>query len=83
MGKWIFSEAVGNGEFSIADLGGDEFKFVWVDKYGIANIFSSIADFMEYCEGNLNCERECIEPYETDKEGYDFIDDYLKMDEVN
>ena len=83
MRKWIFSEVVGDAVFNIADLGGDEFKIVWVDKYGIANIFDEMADFMDYAEGNLNCKRVCVEPYETDREGYDFIDDYLNMDEVN
>jgi hypothetical protein len=79
--RWIYNEQIGNGVFSIADLDG-VLKFVWLDKYGIANIFSEIVDFIAYLEGGFSCNRECIEPYETDREGYDFIDDYLKIDEV-
>jgi hypothetical protein len=81
--RWIYSEDIGNGVFNIAQMGSDGFKFVWVDKHGIANIFPDMGEFVRYCEGETDVARACVEPYETDREGYDFIDDFLNMDEVN
>jgi hypothetical protein len=83
MRTWIFSEDVMGCQFSIAQLSEDEFKIVWVDKHGIANIFPEMSEFVRYIEGETDVARACVEPYETDREGYDFIDDFLKMDEVN
>ena len=81
MRQWIYSESVGNGEFSIASLDG-ELRFVWLDKYGIANVFKEMGEFMRYVEGETEVARSCVEPYETGIEGYDFVDDFLKIDEV-
>ena len=81
MSKWIYTESIGNSEFSIADTD-KGLRFVWLDKYGIANIFDSMGELAKYLENDLNdCARQCIEPYETDKEGVDFIDDYLGIEE--
>lgn len=76
--KWIHTETVGTGAFYIADLQ-DGLRFVWLDKHGIANIFKEIGEFMLYLEGK-DCARACIEPYETETEGQDFIDHYLGIE---
>ena len=81
MRKWIFSESVGNGEFSIADLGNDGLRFVWLDKYGIANIFKEMGEFMRYVEGETNVARSCVDYYDTGREGVDFIDEFLGIEE--
>lgn len=80
MNRWIYTESIGRGEFSIADTT-EGLKFVWLDKHGIANIFNLMEDFMQYLEGDLSCDRICVEPYDTGFEGIDFIDDYLKIEE--
>ena len=81
MGKWIYTEDMGREQFYIADT--DEgIKFVWLDKYGIANIFSEMAELAKYIQNDLNdCVRECVEPYDTGVEGVDFLDDYLGIEE--
>lgn len=81
MRKWIHSESVGNGEFSIADLDG-ELRFVWLDKYGIANIFKEMGEFMRYVEGETNVARSCVDYYDTGREGVDFIDEFLGIEEA-
>lgn len=73
MNKWVYTESIGNGEFYIAETEG-QFKFVWLDKYGIANIFNNMGEFILYMGGDLSCNRECLEFYETDIEGVDFLD---------
>lgn len=80
MNKWIYTEDMGREQFYIADTD-KGIKFVWLDKHGIANIFSEMAELAKYIQNDLNdCARQCIEPYETGKEGVDFIDDYLGME---
>lgn len=81
MRKWIYSESVGNGEFSIADLDG-ELRFVWLDKYGIANIFKEMGDFISYVEGDLEVARSCVDYNDSGREGVDFIDQFLGIEEV-
>lgn len=79
MSRYIYTEAIGNEAFYIVEAN-EGLRFVWVDKYGIANIFERMEELASYLAGDLSCERECVEPYETDLEGYDFIDDYFKME---
>ena len=75
--RWIYTEDLGREQFYIAEVAG-QIKFVWLDKYGIANIFTEMIELTKYIQSDLNdCARQCIEPYETNKEGVDFIDDYL------
>ena len=84
MKTWIYSEDVGNGVFNIARLYEpnvcDTYKFVFIDKHGIANIFNDMENYTAYVEGNLDCERECVE-VDYVSEGYDTLDQYLGMDE--
>lgn len=84
MSRYIYTEAIGNQAFYIvetneASVQGD-LRFVWIDKHGIANVFERMEELARYLAGNLACERVCVEPYETCIEGYDFIDDYFKIE---
>jgi hypothetical protein len=78
---WIYSEDFGSGVFNIAHMGEDDYRFVWIDKHSIANIFKTMADYTDYVEGNLNCERECVAVEPTDIEGYDTLDQHLNMED--
>lgn len=81
MSKYIYTESIGDQAFYIVETNENavqgELRFVWLDKYGIANIFDSMANMVMYMEGDLSCTRKCIEPYETGIEGVDFIDVYF------
>lgn len=80
MSRYLYVEDLGREQFYIAEVEG-AVKFVWLDKYGIANIFSEMAELVKYIHSDLNdCARQCIEPYETGIEGVDFIDDYLGIE---
>jgi len=83
MSKYIYTESIGDQAFYIVETDENavqgELRFVWLDKYGIANIFASMEELARYLTGDLNCERQCLDPYDTGKEGVDFIDDYFKI----
>jgi hypothetical protein len=77
MSKYIYTESIGDQAFYIVEDNLGVLFFVWLDKYGIANIFESMEELAMYLEGDLSCERKCIYPYETGIEGVDFIDEYF------
>jgi hypothetical protein len=82
MSKYIYTESIGDLAFYIVETNENavqgELRFVWLDKYGIANIFARMEEMVRYLDGDiLSCERECIYPYETGIEGVDFIDEYF------
>ena len=80
--KWIYTEDMGREQFYIADTD-KGLRFVVLDKYGIANIFDSMDALSCYFRDDLDgLPRQCVEPYETGIEGVDFIDHYLKIEEV-
>lgn len=77
MSMWIYTEELGREQFYIADTA-KGLRFVVLDKHGIGNVFTEMAEVFKYEQGELNdCERECIEPYDTGIEGVDFLDDYF------
>lgn len=79
--RYIYTEGIGNQAFYIVEVDApDGYQFVWLDKYGIANIFDSMEQLALYLEGDLSCERVCVEPYETGIEGMDFIDHYFGIE---
>lgn len=81
--RWIYTEDLGREQFYIAEVAG-QIKFVWLDKYGIANIFSDMENLATYLVGELEeCKRVCVEPYDTGIEGVDFLDDYFGIDDVD
>ena len=57
-------------------------RFVILDKHGIANIFDCMGELAKYFEGDLSCERECVEPYDTGIEGVDFLDVHFGIEEA-
>ena len=71
--KWIYTEDMGNDQFYIAETSGG-LSFVILDKYGIANIFDTMEELAKYLNGDLSCERECVEPFDTGIDGVDFLD---------
>jgi hypothetical protein len=80
MNKWIYTEDMGREQFYIAqtDMG---LWFVILDKHGIANIFDCMEELAKYFEGDLECMRECIEPFDTGIEGVDFLDVHFDIKE--
>lgn len=79
MSKYIYTESMGNQAFYIVEDDRELLWFVWLDKYGIANIFESMEALASYLAGDLTCDRYCIEPYDTGNEGVDFIDHHFKI----
>ena len=79
MREWIYTEDMGNSQFYIAktEVG---LRFVVLDKHNIANIFDCMEELAKYFEGDLECKRECIEEYETDIEGIDFLDKHFGIE---
>lgn len=82
MNTWIYTEDMGRDQFYIADTD-KGLRFVILDKHGIANIFDCMEELAKYLQGDLlDCTRECVEHYETNIDGVDFIDHYLQIEGV-
>jgi hypothetical protein len=79
--RWIYTEDMGREQFYIADTV-KGLRFVILDKHGIANIFDCMGELAKYFEGDLSCERECVEPYDTGIEGVDFLDVHFGIEEA-
>lgn len=80
----LHCEEIGNSVFYASQLPNhDGLIFTIKDKYGIFNIFPNFEELFKYAEGDLNCERVCIddECIEEDdpryEEGVDAMDIYL------